>query len=153
MKIKIYYTKKPDIRKIEEALRKNFSVGIEDAGFLELREEAFNKFRRQYNAIQLIPSIPRFSLWIVDKDIYVEKMNFVFGITMHGRAIVSSFRVGEKLIPKEVVHEIGHIFGLSHCKNYCVMQFSNSIIEAIAKPDMLCNECKRKFKRLHQNLF
>ena len=29
---------------------------------------------------------------------------------------------------KEVVHELGHLFKLSHCdKRYCVMHFSNSL--------------------------
>jgi archaemetzincin len=79
-------------------------------------------------------------------------MNFVFGVAMQSRAIVSSFRTGEKLIPKEVVHEVGHIFGLSYCKNYCVMQFSNSVMKAIAKPDILCEKYERKLA-MHQNLF
>ncbi|MCD6474436.1 MAG: hypothetical protein J7K47_06010 [Thermoplasmata archaeon] len=65
---------------------------------------------------------------------------------MQSRAIVSSFRTGEKLIPKEVVHGVGYIFGLSHCKNYCVMQFSNSVMEAIAKPDILCEKCEKNLQ-------
>ena len=34
----------------------------------------------------------------------------------------------QQRIPKEVVHELGHLFKLSHCdKRYCVMHFSNSL--------------------------
>jgi len=93
-----------------------------------------------------LPHIPPYSIWIVDKDIYVDKMNFVFGIAWQRKAIISTYRLPDEIIPKEVVHEVGHIFGLEHCRNHCVMQFSNSLTEAMAKPSKLCNECKRKLK-------
>jgi len=50
------------------------------------------------------------------------------------------------MIEKEVIHELGHIFGLPHCKNKCVMQFSNSLAEAMEKPSHFCQECIKKLK-------
>ena len=50
---------------------------------------------------------------------------------------------------KEAIHEIGHVLGLKHCKNNCVMQFSNTLYEAKAKPSILCNNCKKIITRLH----
>ncbi len=146
MKFKVYHSKPIDLERIERALYENFMVTIEDAGYLDLPFSAYNKTRNQYNAILLIGIIPSFSIWIVDKDIYVPNMNFIFGLAMNKKAIVSTYRLPEEIIAKEVVHEVGHLFGLNHCKNNCVMQFSNSLIEAIKKPDKLCEECQKKIK-------
>ncbi len=145
--MKFFYSKDLDFQKIADALKENFGVEIEDAGFLALPEDVYNKKRKQYNAKYLMRFIPDFSIWIVDADIYVEGMNFIFGLAMANRAIVSCYRIPDEIIAKEVVHEVGHLFGLSHCKNDCVMKFSNSVKDAIMKPSFLCNECKKKLKR------
>ncbi|MCD6473939.1 MAG: hypothetical protein J7K47_03425 [Thermoplasmata archaeon] len=43
-----------------------------------------------------------------------------FGIGVKDAGFIPSFSVG-------------HIFGLSHCKNYCVMQFSMNVKESCIK--------------------
>ena len=46
-------------------------------------------------------------------------------------------------ILKEAVHELGHAFGLHHCKNIrCVMHFSNSLPDTDIKTSHFCNVCK-----------
>ena len=146
-KLKIYYSKQINLNGIKDALNENFGVKIEDAGYLYLPENAYNKIRGQYNAILLLSVLPSASLWIVDKDIYTRGMNFVFGVAFQQKAIVSSYRLTEKMVIKEAVHEVGHIFGLEHCRNECVMQFSNSLAEAIKKPSYLCSDCKKKITK------
>ena len=135
--------------KIEKAVKENFGVEIEDAGIRKISEEAYNRVRKQYDAVLLAALLPFHSLWIVDKDIYANKMNFVFGLAMRGRAIISSYRLpSDEMLAKEVVHELGHVFGLPHCKNKCVMQFSNSLMEAMKKPSKLCEKCKKKINKM-----
>jgi archaemetzincin len=51
------------------------------------------------------------------------------------------------MVAKECVHEAGHVLGMDHCKNNCVMRFSNSIEDAENKPDVLCARCKGLFNR------
>jgi len=108
---------------------------------------AFNEKRRQYYAPALLNLLEEASLWIVDVDIYTNGMNFIFGLAGDGKAVVSSYRLGNiEMIEKEAIHETGHVFGLPHCKNRCVMQFSNSLMEAMEKPSQLCQECIKKLR-------
>ena len=45
---------------------------------------------------------------------------------------------------KEIIHELGHCYGLSHCtNNNCVMSASNSILEVDNKDRDFCGHCKK----------
>ena len=82
-------------------------------------------------------------LWVIQEDLYCIDMNFVFGYAMCGEGVVLSIHRlnSEELIGKEAIHEIGHILGLRHCRNRCIMQFSNSLWEATIKPLYFCESC------------
>ena len=125
--------------------------------------DAYDRNRMQYNASILLNSITTtwrakattktktassFYLWIVSEDIFVRGMNFVFGVAKPGKgAVLSTCRLDSlDLIKKEAIHEMGHVFGLQHCSNKCVMQFSNSVYEAKKKPAELCDKCKYLLK-------
>jgi archaemetzincin len=59
--------------------------------------------------------------------------------------MLSIFRLSTvDLKEREAIHEIGHVLGLNHCSNRCVMQYSNSLWEAQNKPSFLCESCKRR---------
>ena len=46
---------------------------------------------------------------------------------------------------KEVIHEIGHYFGMNHCYNtWCVMCFSPSVGDIDVKEKYFCDDCKIK---------
>jgi archaemetzincin len=116
---------------------------------------AWNAHRDQYNASTLLAQLVRsmaaatlksedIALWLVSDDLYVEGMNFVFGVAHPGKAaVLSTARLPTiELIIKEAIHELGHVLGLAHCTHECVMQFSNSLAEAQAKPATLCGRCR-----------
>jgi archaemetzincin len=121
-------------------------------------QAAWNARRNQYNASRLLahllgstssaaaPACPLLSLWLVSADLYVAGMNFVFGVAHPGKgAVLSTARLTTiELIVKEAIHELGHVLGLTHCTNECVMQFSNSLAEAEAKPATLCGRCRAR---------
>ena len=93
------------------------------------------------------------TLGLTDRDLYVPRLNFVFGLASReeGAAVVSWHRLaGEGAafstrIVKEVVHEVGHLEGLDHCPDDgCVMWFSNTLWETDRKRADFCPDCRLK---------
>jgi archaemetzincin len=133
---------------------------------IPLREEAFDEKRKQYKSHIILSEVQRFAfrkpylsriLGVADADIFVPKLNFVFGeATCPGKAaLISLWRLkpefyGNKLNTslflkrtlKEAVHELGHTLGLEHCSQQsCVMHFSNSISDTDKKQSYFCDKC------------
>jgi archaemetzincin len=158
-KLWIVYDKKSTavVPSVKEALNDTFSIETVGERQMDAAEVkgAYNANRMQYNASKLLNyliksasklrsdehSVP---LWIISDDLYVPGMNFVFGVAHPGKAaLLSTNRLDSlDLIKKEAIHEIGHVIGLQHCTNNCVMQFSNSLYEAKEKTAKLCERCR-----------
>lgn len=154
------------IEKAKNYVKEVYEEEVKIESFISFPENCFNKKRKQYDALCILNHVPHFEdevIGICDKDIYVEGLNFVFGVAerINGkRGIVSIKRLSESFygkkedeeifilrIAKEIIHELGHLKGLSHCKNKrCVMAFSNSIYDTDFKDYKICDECKRRLK-------
>lgn len=129
---------------------------------------AFNKERRQYHSSEILDRIIQEKdyatferiLAVVDHDLYVPELNFVFGEAGPREAVISVTRlrqqyyglpenpaIFQKRILTEAVHELGHTYGLGHCPNSsCVMFFSNSLVDTDRKGYQFCSKCR---ERLH----
>jgi archaemetzincin len=127
---------------------------------------AFNRKRNQYLSTMILDALMNEKefmvfekvLGIVDHDLYVPELNFVFGEASRRVAVISLARLkqefynlpqDESLFHKraltEAVHELGHTYGLGHCGNpLCVMFFSNSLIDTDRKGSEFCPKCKSK---------
>ncbi len=145
---------------VKQALEQYLNMETEYVGFFTPIQSAYNPLRQQYDSYLVLKSITEmdkkrydYRLAVVDVDIYATGMNFIFGLAhpLWGAAIVSIKRLrGKKLIErlhKEVVHEMGHLLGLTHCPDSgCVMHFSNTIEDTDAKGSQLCNRCRSKLE-------
>jgi archaemetzincin len=122
-------------------------------------EGGFDPARGQWRAETMLERcvIPHASpdsyvVGLTGKDLYVQSLNFVFGLAVResGAAIVSLRRLmgGAKetvvaRTAKEVIHEVGHLEGLAHCNDKtCVMWFSNTLSETDRKGEGFCPACR-----------
>lgn len=126
---------------------------------------AYSKRRDQYSAekyIQFIKTL-NFSkeeekkiLVLTSVDLFAPLMNFIFGMAENPGdvAVVSTYRLIHGSITsdrtyirilKEVIHELGHTYGLAHCPHSdCVMHFSSTIGDVDEKKSEFCTLCNRK---------
>ncbi|KXB02783.1 hypothetical protein AKJ45_03230 [candidate division MSBL1 archaeon SCGC-AAA261F19] len=135
---------------------------------LTVPREAFNPDRGQYRASDVLRYLEESTrkskatkiLGVIGEDLYSSSLNFVFGQArcLGSVAVVSLYRLDpafygqnpdDKLfgdrVAKEAVHELGHTFGLKHCRNSeCVMSFSNSIVDVDRKQRFFCDDCYRR---------
>ena len=132
-----------------------------DSTQLEIPKSAFNSKRQQYLAEPFLTVIREYipsemhGLALVNLDMFVPRLNFIFGLAeFGGNALVAMPRLSPifyghsenrnlyfERIVKEALHELGHVLGLRHCQNYCVMRFSNSLPDTDDKPEEYCPSC------------
>ena len=127
---------------------------------LALPSSAYNPHREQYHSTRILESLGDAKrrgweriLGVVDVDLYVPDLNFVFGEadSHRGVAVFSLARLRphrSTADPKalfitraatEGIHELGHTYGLAHCADpHCVMWFSNTLAESDRKGLAFC---------------
>ena len=127
----------------------------------------YSRDRKQYHSTEILRRLLPFTesnmhhvLGIMDKDIYIPILTFVFGeAQLEGRcALMSGHRLHQEFygLPddetlylnrceKEAVHELGHTLGLKHCQNFeCVMRYANSVEDIDMKRNVFCPKCSQK---------
>ena len=97
-------------------------------------------------------------LGIAGVDLYIPPLSFVFGEAQlgGGSAVISTYRLDQPFYglerdvdllynrcEKEAIHEIGHCFGLVHCRDYrCVMYLSYAVEDIDLKDAVFCPACR-----------
>ena len=134
-------------------------------------DRAFDASRGQYNSTALLAQLLQASggmdekrIAVVGIDLFIPVLTFVFGeAQLNGIAAVVSFHrlanpfygmapddsLTWKRLEKEIVHELGHTFGLYHCHQFeCVMRASTYVEEIDLKRGGLCAACQGKLAGL-----
>jgi len=157
------------MEELKKRVKDTFHYPVEmETGFSDLGQ-AYNRQREQYLASQLLAILNAGRkgknervVGVADVDLYAPGLNFVFGEAdiRSGTAIISLCRLRQEyygLPPdknlfliraiKEIVHELGHTFGLGHCSDSkCVMHFSNSLADTDWKEVNFCPKCCPKME-------
>jgi len=154
----------PALQWAEEAAAEWFPLPLKRLSALAMPEAAYDTKRRQYQSIEIMKmmaqSAPRDAvrvLGITDADLAIPVLSFLFGqAQLNGPiALVSLCRLRQEFygLPadlqllrertvKEVLHELGHTFGLTHCSQpECAMSLATHIQGVDAKSDRYCARC------------
>lgn len=130
-------------------------------------QDAYNATRRQYHSTPILTMLKDLEvtgstriLGVTEVDLFIPIFTFVFGeAQVEGTAaLMSTHRLHQHFygLPedrnlffaraeKEAVHELGHAFGLVHCRRFdCVMRFSNSVEEVDLKASNFCQLCEAR---------
>lgn len=127
--------------------------------------QTYHLVRRQYHATQLLEFLMADDetgafriLGVTAGDLYIPILTFVFGeAQVDGKAaLISLFRprgdAGDPVPPRSIflrrllklsLHELGHTFGLEHCRqDGCLMGFSSSLGKLDRKNLAFCDYCQ-----------
>lgn len=149
---------------IESATAEWFPLPIRRLPALSVPENAYDAKRGQYQSVEimkmLVQSAPRNAarvLGVTDVDLAIPMLSFLFGQAQFEGpvAVVSLCRLHQEFygLPaqesllrertvKEVLHELGHTFGLVHCSDSsCAMSLATHIQLVDSKAEKYCARC------------
>lgn len=149
---------------IENAAAEWFPLPLRRLPPLSLPEGAYDKKRGQYQSVEIMKMLAQNAppdatrvLGVTDVDLSIPMLTFLFGQAhLDGPiAVVSLCRLHQEFygLPadetllrertvKEVLHELGHTFGLAHCSDpKCVMSLATHIELVDGKEERYCARC------------
>ena len=155
----------PWITALTPCLQRTFGGSVVVAAAPFAFDAAWDPQRGQYNALVLLealldlPGSERL-LGLVARDLFIPMLTHVFGqAQLNGRgAVLSTYRLDNRVyglapdeplfaerVAKEAVHELGHAFGLVHCRDPgCVMHSSTFVEEIDLKGATFCIACRQR---------
>jgi len=160
------------LKDLAEAVGRTFFAKVEiGKAIIELPEKAFDPAKQQYDAAKVVRFLEGYAdkekaekvVFVCNFDLFTKGLSFVFGVAKQrgNIALVSLHRLNQKFYEKsedygklleraikETIHELGHCFGLQHCKDKsCVMVFSKDIVSVDKKTQYFCEDCRIKIRR------
>ena len=149
---------------IENTAAEWFPLPIERRAARALPQGAYDEKRKQYQSVEilkmmaeLVPAPPCRLLGVTDVDLAIPMLSFLFGqAQLEGAvALVSLCRLRQEFyglppdpktlrsrLAKEVLHELGHTFGLVHCPDpKCAMSLATHIQRVDEKEERYCERC------------
>ncbi|HLT30915.1 MAG TPA: archaemetzincin [Myxococcaceae bacterium] len=132
---------------------------------LDTPNYAFNKDRKQYHSNAILRRLSALAtptggvLGLTDVDLFIPDTEHVFGeadrearaavVSIHRLRLGVSLDILRQRLQREVLHQAGHLVGLSVCEDArCVMSVSTDPAELDKKHAGYCNLCKNELARL-----
>ncbi|HBL30611.1 MAG TPA: hypothetical protein DD490_27565 [Acidobacteria bacterium] len=154
------------LRHLEKRLAATFGLAVEARRPWFDPDRAYDASRGQYNSTLVLAQLQGGAgeaydrvLGVAGVDLFIPVLSYVFGeAQLPGRAAVMSLhRLAPEIygLPadparlfaravKEAVHELGHTYGLIHCREPgCVMRSSTYVEEIDLKEERFCAACGR----------
>ncbi|MEI7896216.1 MAG: archaemetzincin family Zn-dependent metalloprotease [bacterium] len=159
------YFEKGFLDKVAASVAREFHCSlIIKEGHVDL-SEYYDPGRRQYNGNSLLKFVDEIpvpesckTIGLFNVDLFIPILTYVFGQAfLCGRTgIASLYRLNNECygmkaddalllerFKKEVIHELGHTFGLKHCHlPSCVMRSSTYVEDIDQKDQLLCSACR-----------
>ncbi len=152
-------------------LARTFGVPVRNLDRAAQPAEAFDPARGQFSSTQILrwtlnnhPADALKVVTLTDGDLFIPVLTFVFGEAQVGgiAAVVSTARLRPEFyglppdqarlrsrLEKECIHELGHTFGLVHCRRPgCVMAASLTVLDVDAKRAGFCPDCRIRLREL-----
>lgn len=149
---------------IENATAEWFPLPVRRLPPLSIPEGAYDTKRGQYQSVEIMKMLAQNAphdasrvLGVTDVDLAIPMLSFLFGQAQFDGpiAVVSLCRLHQEFygLPpqesllrertvKEVLHELGHTFGLVHCSDpTCAMSLATHIELVDAKAERYCTRC------------
>jgi archaemetzincin len=159
------------LNKIADSVKLEYPFGVSiKEGHLDL-SEYYDPVRRQYNGTRLLKEVDSIfssdsgkTVGLFSVDLFIPILTYIFGqAILNGRTGIASFyRLANERygiisddnfvvdrFRKEVIHELGHTFGLIHCHfPTCVMRSSTYVEDIDQKSAHLCAKCRNELNLL-----
>ncbi len=149
---------------VETCLWQSFGFSVRRLAPLPEPSFAFDPRTTQYSSslivrelVERLPADAVRLLAVTEKDLFIPMLTFVFGqAQLNGPvAVVSLARLRQEFyqlpsnrilltarVLKEVLHEVGHTFGLTHCQDRsCTMSLATNIQQLDMKGNEFCRSC------------
>jgi archaemetzincin len=155
------------LKNVADAVKQEFFLSVNSKeGHIDL-SEFYDPVRRQYNGVKLLKEVEIMyssdtskTIGLFSVDLYIPILTYIFGqaFLKGSTGIASHYRLSNErygIIPddniilkrfkKEVIHELGHTFGLIHCHvPTCVMRSSTYVEDIDQKGESLCLNCRNE---------
>lgn len=149
---------------IEHAAAEWLPVAIRRLEARAIPERAYDPKRKQYQSVEMMKMLAEMLppdscrlLGVTDVDLAIPMLSFLFGqAQVDGPvALISVCRLRQEFyglradedvlrsrVVKEVLHELGHTFGLVHCDDpKCAMSLATHIQRVDEKDEQYCAQC------------